>query len=245
MNKRTFLAVAAVVLAAVVAAWRWRPAPATARSPVGVTKADVDPIVQPLIDEDYAGAVVVGIVDGQGPRVFGYGSLSADHTVVPDGKTVFPIGCLTEAFTGSLLADMAHRGEVKLDASAEPLLPPGVVLPAAGREKFTLARIAAHTSRLPTSSSIDPDGGIEAVRQYTLEQMCAALSRWRYPPLRPSKGDYEMSDFGIALLGHLLVRASGEAEYEQLLRKRVCSPLGLLDTRVTPSDDEAPPGGRP
>jgi CubicO group peptidase (beta-lactamase class C family) len=237
MKKRTFLVAAAVALAAVVAASRWRSAPATARSPAGVSKADVDPIVRRLIDEDYAGAVVVGIVDGQGPRLFGYGSLSADHTVVPDGKTVFPIGCLTEAFTGSLLADMAHRGEVKPDAPAGPLLPPGVVLPAAGRDRFTLARIASHWSLLPPSGRVDPDGGYKTVRQYTTEQMYTALSRWHFRPTSPNTEIHDISDFGTALLGHLLVRAGGEADYEQLLLKRFCSPLDLRDTRVTPSDD--------
>jgi len=132
---------------------------------------------------------------------------------------------------------MAHRGEVKPDAPAGPLLPPGVVLPAAGRDRFTLARIASHWSLLPPSGRVDPDGGYKTVRQYTTEQMYTALSRWHFRPTSPNTEIHDISDFGTALLGHLLVRAGGEADYEQLLLKRFCSPLDLRDTRVTPSDD--------
>src|SRR4051794_17147789 len=123
-----------------------------------LAKSDVDPIVQPLVDNDYAGALVIGVVNERGPRVFGYGSLSPDHPLPPDGRTVFPIGCLTEAFTGSLLAIAAHRGDVKLDEPVTACLPADVVLPPVGREKMTWARIAAHTSRLPESDDLKPRG---------------------------------------------------------------------------------------
>ena len=42
---------------------------------------------------------------------------------------------------------------------------------------------------------------------------------------------YEYSNFAAGLLGQLLVDVQGKDSYEQLMRERICDPIGLLDTR--------------
>ena len=63
--------------------------------------------------------------------------------------TIFEIGSITKAFTGILLADMAARGDVRLDQPVVELLPPGTSIPARNGKQITLEQLATHTSGLP------------------------------------------------------------------------------------------------
>src|SRR3954468_5689834 len=76
--------------------------------------------------------IVVGISSPQGRRTVSYGTLSVqDHRKV-DGTTLFEIASLTKVFTALLLADMAARKQVTLDASVATCLPAGTRLPEHG-----------------------------------------------------------------------------------------------------------------
>src|SRR4051812_37618406 len=86
----------------------------------------IDKLVQPLLDSDAIAGCVVGIMDGQSKEIHGYGSIHHGKSDKPNGDTIYEIGSVTKAFTGTLLADMAARGEVKLNAPLQPPAPPGV-----------------------------------------------------------------------------------------------------------------------
>ena len=62
--------------------------------------------------------------------------------------------------------------------------------------------------------------------------------------LRRPPGEYEYSNLGMGLLGHVLATKAGKS-YEQLVVERICDPLKMNDTRITLSDDQrkrlAPP----
>jgi D-alanyl-D-alanine-carboxypeptidase/D-alanyl-D-alanine-endopeptidase len=59
--------------------------------------------------------IVVGVIDEDRPRYYGYGRVAAASDQAPDEHTVFEIGSITKVFTAILLADMAERGELALD----------------------------------------------------------------------------------------------------------------------------------
>src|SRR5256885_6842838 len=86
----------------------------------------VDKLVEPLLDSDAIVGCVVGIVDGDKREVRGYGSIHHGKANNPNGDTIYEIGSVTKAFTGTLLADMAARGEVKFDTPLHDFLPKGV-----------------------------------------------------------------------------------------------------------------------
>jgi CubicO group peptidase (beta-lactamase class C family) len=179
-------------------------------------------LVQMVDVEKRVPGIVVGMIaaDPQERRVVGYGRLSAADERVPDDDTVFEIGSITKVFTGILLAQAVLNGEVKLDDPISMYLPEGVTAPEYEGKSITLLDLATHTSGLPR-------GGCTV---YTFEQMYAFLSGYRLT--REPGSSYGYSNYGMGLLGNLLVRSAGQTDYEALLLERIYRPLGMDSTRV-------------
>jgi D-alanyl-D-alanine-carboxypeptidase/D-alanyl-D-alanine-endopeptidase len=179
-------------------------------------------LVQLVDVEKRAPGIVVGMIadDPQERWVVGYGRLSATDDRVPDGDTVFEIGSITKVFTGILLAQAALNGEVKLDDPISMYLPEGVTAPEHEGKSITLLDLATHTSGLPR----------DVFLLQTFEQMYTVLSGYRLA--HEPGGSYGYSNFGMGLLGNLLVQRAGQADYEALLLERICRPLGMDSTRV-------------
>jgi CubicO group peptidase (beta-lactamase class C family) len=69
----------------------------------------------------------------------------------------------------------------------------------------------------------------------SVEELYAGLARTR---LRRRPGErVKYSNLGAGLLGEALARASGQP-YETLVRERICRPLGMGDTMMTPTGEQ-------
>lgn len=55
----------------------------------------------------------------------------------------------------------------------------------------------------------------------------------------PGTGRIAYSNLGAGVLGHALVAAAGSRDYGELVRTRICGPLGLADTVLVPSPEQA------
>ncbi|MBI2213133.1 MAG: serine hydrolase [Acidobacteria bacterium] len=190
---------------------------------------EVRKILVDRIDTRHQGVgIVVGLVDGSARRVVAYGSFDNDSRKV-DGDTLFEIGSTTKVFTALLLADAVARGEVSLDDPIGKFLPVGVKAPERGR-KITLRDLASHTSGLPRlPSNLVPADMANPYAGYTTKQLYEFLST--YELSRDPGAQYEYSNLGAGLLGHLLeLRAA--ADYETLVRTRIASPLKMTSTAI-------------
>lgn len=179
--------------------------------------------------------IVIGIVAPDRRRVIAHGRSGA-----PDGRpltedTVFQIGSVTKVFTTLLLADMAQRGEVRLDDPAMRYLPPDVRMPRKDRD-ITLADLATHMSGLPAMPNGYDLTAPDPYAAFSDADLAAFLNA--YEPDRAPGQAYAYSNLGVALLGRMLARSAGR-DYEELLRERVLDPLGLSSTAVTLSADQA------
>lgn len=183
--------------------------------------------------------LVVGCLAGGEQRVAGYGRCRTGAQDTPDGGTIFEIGSITKVFTGLLLADLAEQGLVGLDEPLASYLPSSVRVPTRGGRQITLGDLASHAGGLPR----DPKGMLgrwlgdrrNPYEGLSVEELYAGLARTK---LRRRPGEkVKYSNLGAGLLGQALARAAGQP-YEELVRQRICLPLSMRDTMITPTGEQ-------
>jgi CubicO group peptidase (beta-lactamase class C family) len=177
--------------------------------------------------------VAVALVDGGSVTYAGFGGADED--------TPFPIGSVTKALTGMLLADLTEDGTVRLDEPVGDLVP-GTPL-AAGRA--TLQELSQHRSGLPRLGGGPVDlvrsgvSGITAGDPYTgtPDDVLAAAA----DAGAPGGAEPAYSNLGAATLGDALaVRA--KQPYGALLTERVLEPLSMTSTGVVTDAGQLAPG---
>jgi serine-type D-Ala-D-Ala carboxypeptidase/endopeptidase len=176
------------------------------------------------------------VIEPSGRRIVSYGSFSNGDKRSVDGNTVFEIGSITKVFTSLLLADMVQAGDVALSDPASKYLPKGVKMPERGDGTITLEDLARHRSglpRLPTNLSEGSDPK-NPYASYSVEQLYQFLSSYTLP--RDIGAQFEYSNLGGGLLGHLLTLASGK-DYETLIETRIARPLQMTGTSIRLSPD--------
>lgn len=193
-----------------------------------------DEEIQPLLEErllpNTDTGFVVGILESGRRRIVTAGRAGAPGVPTLDANTVFEIGSTTKVFTASILASMVDRGEVRLDDPVAKYLPASVRMPKRGGRDITLEDLATHTSALPRlPGNMAPKDASNPYADYTVEQMYEFLSRYELP--RDIGSQYEYSNLGVGLLGHVLALRAG-TDYETLVTTRILKPLGMNDTRI-------------
>lgn len=192
-------------------------------------------LLRERVEAKVAPGIVVGLIGTNGTKIFAAGNTSLSGGADVDGDTVFEIGSMTKVFTGLLLADMVHRGEVKLDDPISKYLPASVKAPTRNGKEITLLDLATHRSGLPRlPDNLSPQDGLDPYADYTFENLCAFLSDYKLT--RDIGAKYEYSNLGFGLLGTLLARRAGTS-YEALLTERIFRPLGMTHTAITLSPE--------
>jgi D-alanyl-D-alanine-carboxypeptidase/D-alanyl-D-alanine-endopeptidase len=220
----------AVVLSVVAATGSAAEAQAAQAVSPNRTIQRLERIVHDRVDSGRSAGIVAGMVFADGStRVVAYGDAGGGRRL--DKRSVFEIGSTTKTFTGTLLADMAQRGEVRLTDPVASLLPPEVTVPSRGGRRITLQDLATQTSglpRLPTNLAItDPSN---PYADYTVDQLYAFLNG--YTLTRDPGAQFEYSNLGVGLLGHALALRAHKS-YEQLVRERILAPLDMTSSAIT------------
>jgi CubicO group peptidase (beta-lactamase class C family) len=213
---------------------------AARRPPGGVGLAAVEGLAEGAMRSGRRVGLVVGCLHGGEQRVAGYGRLRSGAQDTPDDGAIFEIGSVTKVFTGLLLADLAEQGVVSLEDPLASHLPSWVRVPARGDRQITLGDLASHTGGLPR----DPRGTLgrwladrrNPYAGLSAEELYAGLARTR---LRRRPGErVKYSNLGAGLLGGVLAGAAG-LPYEELVRQRICRPLGMGDTMISSTGAQA------
>lgn len=185
--------------------------------------------------------LVVGLARADGADVKAYGRSGTNRPL--DERSLLEIGSVTKTFTGLLLAEMAGRGEVRLDDPIGAYLPSGVRTPKRAGREITLEDLATHTARLPRSGGTLMRQSLRNRTQpfadYSYADLYEAVT---HTGIRPGIGKkVRYSNLGFGLLGHILGMAGGKP-YEELVTERVCRPLGLKDTSTATVGDRLTSG---
>ena len=197
--------------------------------------AEIRRILAERVDNQQSVGIMVGVIETAGRRVIAYGSLAKNDKRPLNGDTIFEIGSATKVFTSLLLADMVQRGEVALTDPVAKYLPATVKMPERAGRAITLEDLSTHTSGLPRMpANLAPKDPANPYADYSVEQLYQFLSS--YQLTRDIGAQYEYSNLGGGLLGHVLARRAG-MDYEVLVRTRICDPLGMASTRITLSPE--------
>jgi len=202
--------------------------PAATRAQHFPADDDLQLMLRYMVEDGVAPGIVLGLLEADGStRTFSYGTGGPD-TQRLSPLSVFDLGSINKTFTATLLADMVARGEVDLRDPVERFLQDSVSVPSRGGREITLLDLATHTSGLPSlASNYRPPDMRDPYADYTVEILYDFLSGH---DLRRDPGtEFEYSNLGYGLLGHVLARAAGMS-YRDLLQERILVPLEMDQT---------------
>ncbi|HKW48612.1 MAG TPA: serine hydrolase domain-containing protein, partial [Gemmatimonadaceae bacterium] len=200
-------------------------------TPQGTHRADpvsirhiVDSLANAFIARHEAPGVSIVVIRGRDTLVSqGYGLSDVENGVQATPHTVYRIGSITKQFTSAAVMQLVEAGRVKLDDSIGAYLP---TLPARWRAA-TVRQYLNHTSGVPSYTDIGPRWlkriG-EKMSPDTLVGLTATDSLW----FAPGKS-WRYDNTGYVVLGMLIEKVSGKA-YDQYLKERFFTPLGLSET---------------
>jgi len=170
----------------------------------------------------------------------GYANRAARR--VATANTPYIIASVTKTFTALLALTLADEGLLDLDRPISAYLPDSVHVPVDSLgHAFTARHLISHTSALPIDPpnrrNLDPGGPVDPLLRdaYNVRDLYSALPQTK---LVGAVGDkFRYSNYGYALLGHVLERVAGQP-FELLLRNRILAPLGMSETSITLSPEQ-------
>jgi len=197
----------------------------------GTRNAEIAAALHTRIDKEKVGGLVVATIEPDGSSsMAAYGNPGPGAKPL-DADSVFEIGSITKVFTAILLADMVDRGEVKLDDPVAKHLRAGVKVPERNGKVITLIDLSTQSSGLPRlPDNMKPANPMNPYADYTVEQMFEFLGR--YQLTRDIGAEFEYSNLGVGLLGHVLALRAGKS-YEALVKERILDPLDMDHTAIT------------
>ena len=205
------------------------PVPSARGEIAAETRARIDEIASAPVSHGEAPAIMVGVISGNDRMIRSFGETALGSGSRPTATTEWEIGSITKTFTAMLLALYVQRGVLRYDDPLQKYVPDGVTVPRFGGRQITLLDLATHTSGLPK------DPNLHGVRHLDTAAMYQRLGAYR---LTRAPGErFEYSNWGFALLAHAVMRASGD-DYQNLVEREICAPLGMIDTRIdlTPAE---------
>lgn len=195
-------------------------------------------VVSRLTESGRVHGLVVGYVSPAGRATYGFGRAGESRrSKEPDGRTLFEIGSITKTFTGLLLAQAVMEGRLRATDPIRLHLPDGALAKDSPLAWISYLDLATHGSGLPEGPdnlpSKDPRNPLAG---YSTGLLLNYLSTARL--LAPIGQNFHYSNVGAGLCGYLLARLAG-TDYETLVKAKVLAPLGMADTAITLSADQA------
>jgi len=190
--------------------------------------SEVKEHIKARVDNKFNPSVTLAYIEGDDVSYFNYGKTEIENGKTVNENTVYEIGSISKVFTTILLADEVVKGNMKLSDPASKYLPKEVNVPQRNGKVITLKDLATHTSGLPRMpENISPADYNNPYADYTVALLYDYISKYDLP--RDIGSQYEYSNLGMGLLGHILELHTGET-YENLVINRIAKPLGMNDT---------------
>ena len=177
------------------------------------------------VARDDIGGITAGVfVGGETVWARGFGWADRERRLEADTETIYRVGSISKSFTAVVMAQLAARGVLDIDAPARSLLPELDSL-AGGPDTIagvTLRRLASHTAGLVREPGLpDAAAGPIAVWQ---EKILASIPTTSF--LAAPGETYSYSNIGFGILGSAISRAAGQP-FMTMVTELIFEPLAM------------------
>ncbi|WP_066803127.1 serine hydrolase domain-containing protein [Sphingomonas asaccharolytica] len=172
---------------------------------------------------DIAGAVIVVVKDGKvlTERGFGYADVARRVPVDPQ-RTLFRPGSVSKLFTWTAVMQLVEQHKLDLDRDVNAYL--DFKIPPFEGKPVTLRNLMTHTGGFAETSKnvmFYDASRLQPLGVYLKEMLPARITA---PGLTPA-----YSNYGCALAGYIVERASGES-FDAYVERRIFAPLGMRNS---------------
>ena len=187
-------------------------------------KAKLDQFFDRLAEKNKAMGSLTIAKDGNVlyTRAIGYSQINAAEKKPLTVANRFRIGSITKMFTAAMILQLVEEGKLKLTDTLDKFFPQ---IPNA--QKIAIAQILAHRSGIHDSildRNLRPSSPTNAI---TKDEMLAIIAKGT-PDFEPD-AKHSYSNSGYLLLGLIIEKLTGKS-YQDALKKRITSKIGLKDT---------------
>jgi CubicO group peptidase (beta-lactamase class C family) len=193
------------------------------------------PQVDAIFEKYFQGRQVPGmvyglVIDQDLVHVRSWGIRDTASKAPVNADTAFRIASMTKSFTALAILKLRDAGKLSLDDKVSRWVPEiaSLAYPTKDTAPITVRQLLTHGAGFPEDN---PWGD----RQLAIPD--AEMSKWvdrGIPFSTPPDTSYEYSNYGFALLGRIVAKASGQS-YEQYLDKEILKPLGLSSASLEPA----------
>lgn len=175
------------------------------------------------------GLVYGVVIDGELAHVKCLGVRDRDSGDRVTPETLFRIASMTKSFTALAILKLRDEGKLSLEDPVAKWIPEfaGIRYPTRDTAPIRIRQLLTHGAGFPEDN---PWGD----RQLGIAD--STLTGWLrkgIPFSTPPDTSYEYSNYGFALLGRIVARASG-MDYQEYLEKEILAPLGMKSSTLEP-----------
>ena len=183
-------------------------------------KAKLDQLFDRLLEKNKGMGSLTLVKDGNVvySRSFGYRQVNGSEKKLLIAETKYRIASITKMFTAVMIFQLVEEGKLKLTDTLDKFFPQ---IPNAAR--ITIGQILAHRSGI---HNLEADGSW-GMQPRTKEEVVARIARGQ-PDFEPD-AMHRYSNAGYILLGYIVEKAGGKP-YQEALKERITSKIGLKDT---------------
>jgi CubicO group peptidase (beta-lactamase class C family) len=170
------------------------------------------------------------VVDGELVHTGAHGFRELDTKAPVNPDTVFRIASMTKSFTAMAILSLRDEGKLSLDDPAERYVPElkALTYPTTDSPRITIRHLLSHSEGFPE----DNPWGDQQLKVADAEM--ARMLRGGIPFSNAPGVAYEYSNYGFAILGRIVTRASG-MPYNDYISAKILRPLGMASTTMEPS----------
>ena len=199
--------------------------------PTPFTPADADRAAAEAIKEwGVPGAVLVVVRDGKTIVAKGYGVRKHGIPDAVDSDTLFPLASGTKAFTSAVLASLVDDGKLGWDDPVRKHLPTFRLSDPRADALVTVRDLVTHRTGVARHDLLlfhAPWDRAELIRRIG-----------KLPLAGEFRGSYWYNSLLFAAAGQVAANR-GDAGWEELVRDRLVTPLGMTGVAITPEEQRA------